>query len=308
MFDPPFGRWERRVGWVWLITGLTAVMALWLGVFGWWWALIITVPLIYYALIAPGLFLYMSAILVPLLLTRRRFRPLGWAAAALLVAALAAWLPWQTARQVEQGLAAALAGDFGGAVAVPAGGSVALLGHMDEGCRMVCRDLLLRHRAAAVLIDERKPHYPLTPRALPRVRLVPSAGKPCPPAGQTAGKVDWVWPEDATAFAAIGACAIVDTAVLTSADLVVRVADDFAGPAQDGIASTRAEAWLRRDGRLQPVLRRTYAVGWPIRFPALYVAPVADDAGAGSAGWARQPEQRGTPMSDDLSVWLRPPA
>ena len=111
LFDPPLGRWERRIGWAWIITGGTAAMALWLGVFGWWWVLIITIPLIYYALIAPGLFLYMSAVLIPLLLTRRRLRPLGWATAVMLVAALASWLPWQSARRAEAGLGAALAGE-----------------------------------------------------------------------------------------------------------------------------------------------------------------------------------------------------
>ena len=308
MFDPPLSRWEKRIGWAWMITGGTAAAAMWLGISGWLIFLVVTLPFMLFAMIAPGLFLYMSAIIVPLLLTRGRLRPLGWAVAVLLVAVLAAWRPWQSARHVDFAQAAAVADDFGDPVAMPRGGTVALLGGMDESCGPLCRDLLLRHGAAAVLIEYGRLGYPVTPRPLPRLRLVPSAGKPCRPAGQNARAVDWVDEADARVFAAAGWCAVVDTALLTSADLVLRVADDFFGPAQDGISVIRAEAWRRQGGRLQPVLRRTYAVGWPVRFPALYQAPVSDDSGTHSAGWARRHDLRGTPISDDLSVWLRLPA
>lgn len=303
-FDPPLGRWERRIGWAWMITGGTAAAALWLGIFGWWGVFIVTIPVLLYALIAPALFLYMSAIIVPLLLTRRRFRPAGWGVAALLVAALAVLPAWQSALATRAGLAAAVAGDMGETLTLPRGGTMALLG-LEENCSPACLKALRDHGVSAVLIGDGRTTDPDKPVTLPRARLLPAGGRPCPPVGKTARQIDWIWPETAKELAAAGLCPVVDRAPLASADVVQRYW--YGGEVHAGamVGITRISAWERRDGRLEPVLRRTQAIMQRVNLPAVYLAPVIADDGRHAADWWRTQEQRGDDLSEDLSRWWR---
>lgn len=273
LFDPPLSAWERRIGWAWMITGGTAAVAMWLGIFGWWGILLVTIPVLLYALIAPGLFLYMSAVIVPLLLTRRRFRAVGWGMAALLVAALAVLPAWRSAQLAETGLAAAVAGDRGEGLTLPRGGTLALLG-LEESCSGACLQALRDHGVGAVLIGHGPSVDPDRPAVLPRVRLVPSGGRPCPPVGKSARQIDWVWPEDVKKLAAAGRCALVDTASLASADVVQRYVYGGEGNPADRIGITRILGWVRREGRLDLVLRRTHALTRRVNPPAIYLAPV----------------------------------
>ncbi len=300
--DPPLSRWEKRIGWAWMITGGTAAVALWLGIFGWWGILLVTIPVLLFALIAPGLFLYMGAVILPLLATRHRFRPAGWAGAALLVAALALLPPWLSARETEAGLAAAVAGDMGVRVALPRGGTLALLG-LAETCDSTCIQAMRDHGVDAVLIGDGRSIDPARPATLPRLRLVPAGGRPCPPVGKTARQLDWLWSEDQERLAAAGLCAVVDSAPLASADLVQRLS--FRRDGDFGPVITRMEAWARRDGRLLPILRRTHAKAEQVVLPAVYLAPVVADNGRGPAGWWRETVSRGAEIPDDLSRWWR---
>ncbi|MBU6166437.1 MAG: hypothetical protein KGQ52_09920 [Alphaproteobacteria bacterium] len=304
LFDPPLSRWEKRIGWAWMITGGTAAVALWLGIFGWWGLLIVTIPVLLYALIAPGLFLYMSAILLPLLLTRRGLRPAGWAAAAMLVAALAIAPAWQSARDTQAGLAGAVAGDRGDRITLPRGGTVALLG-LVENCDLACIEAFTDHGVAAVLIGDGRTTDPARPVTLPRMQLVPAGGQPCPPVGKTARQIPWLYPETEQKLAGSGRCLLVDTAPLASADVVQRYSyggEDHAGAT---VGITRMEAWVRRDGRLAPVLRRTHAVMQQVNYPGIYLAPIIADNGRGPADWWRTQQERGDDLSDDLSRWWR---
>jgi hypothetical protein len=310
-FDPPLSRWEKRIGWAWMITGGTAVAAMTMGVFPWWGLLIVTIPVLIYALIAPGLFLYMSAVIVPLLLTRRRYRRAGWAAALLLVAGLAVWPPWQSQRETAAALDFAVAVDRGDKLALPRGGTLALLSGM-ETCSVSCIEALRDHGVAAVLIGDGRTD-PLGAATLPRARLVPAGGQPCPPLGQTARQLDWVWPEQAKELAAAGLCVVVDTAPLASADLVMRFFYDFEDTPFRTVQVTRIEAWhwqdgRRQDARLQPVLRRTQARASHVLYPAFYLAPMVADNGTSPANWWSEGQQRGPDLSDDLSAWWQKPA
>ena len=305
-FDPPLSRWEKIIGWAWMITGSTALCAMAIGVFPWWGLLIVTIPVLIYALIAPGLFLYMSAVIVPLLLTRRRHRRAGWAAALLLVAALAVLPPWQSQRDTAAALDFAVAADRGSTLALPRGGTLALLSGM-ETCSVSCIEALRDHGVAAVLIGDGRTD-PEGAATLPRARLVPAGGRPCPPLGQTARKLDWVWSEQAKALAAAGLCVVVDTAPLASADLVMRFFYDMEDTPWRTVQVTRIEGWRRHDGRLQPVLRRTQARAGHVMYPAFFLAPVVGDNGTGPANWWSEGQQRGADLSDDLSLWWQKPA
>ena len=287
-----------------MITGGTAAVAMWLGIFGWWGILLITIPVLLYALIAPGLFLYMSAIIIPLLLTRRRFRPAGWGVAALLVAALAVVPPWQSALDTRAGLAGAMAGDRGETVILPRGGTLALLG-AEENCSPACLKALRDHGVAAVLVGDGRTTDPERQVTLPRMRLVPAGGRPCPAVGKTARQIDWIWPETARELATAGLCLAVDSAPLASADLVQRLW--YGGEVHAGamVGITRILAWERRDGRLALVLRRTRAIMQRVNFPALFLPPLIADSGTSAADWWRTQEQRGDDLSDDLSRWWR---
>lgn len=307
LFDPPLSRWEKRIGWAWMITGGTALAAIWLGIFGWWMILLVTIPVLLYALIAPGLFLYMSAIIVPLLLTRRRFRPAGWGVAALLVVALAVLPAWQSAIDTKAGLAAAVAGDNGDKVTLPRGGTLALLG-VEENCSPACLRALRDHGVAAVLVGDGRTIDPEGQVTLPRVRLVPTGGRSCPPVGKTAREIDWIWPETAKELEAAGLCMVVDSAPLASADLVQRFW--YGGDVHAGVmvGMTRISAWVRREGRRELVLRRTRAIMQRVNFPAIYLPPLIGDDGRGSADWWRTHAQRGDDVSEDLSRWWHSPA
>lgn len=290
-----------------MITGGTAAVAMWLGIFGWWGILLVTIPVLLYALIAPGLFLYTSAIIIPLLLTRRRFRPAGWGVAALLVAALAVVPPWQSARETEAALTRAVTDDRGDKVTLPRGGTFAMLG-ADETCVPGCLEALRDHGVAAVLIGDGRTIDPLRPVTLPRLRLVQSGGQPCPDVGKTARELSWIWPEQAKPLAAAGLCLAVDTAPLAGADLVMRFFYGIDGKPGRAIRLQRIEAWRQRDGRLEPLFRRTQANREQVNFPAVYLAPVIGDNAHGPPGWWSGDVQRGDDISTDLSLWWRPPA
>jgi hypothetical protein len=277
-----------------------------LGIFGWWGILLVTIPVLLYALIAPGLFLYMSAVIVPLLLTRRRLRPLGWGVAALLVAALALVPPWQSALATRAGLAAAVAGDMGDTMALPRGGTLAMLG-VEENCSPACRAALIDHGVAAVLIGDGRTTAPDRPVILPRLRAVASGGQPCPPVGKTARQIPWIYPESLGPLEAAGRCLVVDSAPLASADVVQRFS--YGGEVHSGamVGVSRMEAWARRDGRLVLVLRRTRAIMQQVNVPAVYLPPVYSDIGRGPAGWWYADTERGDDISTDLSLWWRKP-
>lgn len=306
MFDPPLSRWEKRIGWAWMITGGTAAAAMWLGIFGWWGLLIVTIPVLFHALIAPGLFLYMSAVIVPLLATRRLFRPAGWGVAALLVAALAIAPAWQSARDTEAALAAAVADDRGGKLRLPRGGTLAMLGTA-EICEYSCLKALRDHGVAAVLIGDGRTVDPARAVALPRMRLVPSGGQPCPPMGKTARELNWTWPENEKELAASGLCLAVDMAPIASADLVQRFSYRMEGEASRAVKVSRMEAWIRRPAGLERVLRRTQANKDRVILPAIYLAPVIADNGRGPPGWWSEDVQRGDSLPEDLSAWWLPP-
>lgn len=306
MFDPPLSRWEKRIGWAWMITGGTAAVALWLGIFGWWGILLVTIPVLLYALVAPGLFLYMSAVIVPLLATRRLFRPAGWGVAVLLVAALALLPPWQSARDTDAALATAVADDRGDKLLLPRGGTLAMLGTA-EICEPGCLKALRTHGVAAVLIGDGRTIDPARAITLPRMRLVPSAGQPCPPVGKTARELDWIWPEQAKELAAAGLCLAVDTAPLASADLVQRFFYGIEGQAGRTVRVKRIEAWIRREAGLERVLRHTQANRDQVMLPAVYLAPVIADNGRGPPGWWSETQQRGADLSEDLSLWWGAP-
>lgn len=307
MFDPPLTRWEKRIGWLWMITGGTAAVAMWLGIFGWWGILLVTIPILLFALIAPGLWLYLTAIILPLLATRRRFRPVGWGLAAVLVLALAVLPAWQSARDTEAGLAAAVADDRGDKVTLPRGGTVALLG-LEEGCSPGCVEAMRDHGVAAVLVGAGQQVSPGQAINLPRMRLVPAGGKPCPPVGQNEREIPWIWPELAKELAAANLCLVTDKAPLASADLIIRYRYGVEGESGRAVVATRIEAWSRRGGQLAPVLRRTQANSGVVRMPAIYLAPVVADNGRSPANWWSEGRQRGENVSDDLSLWWQTPA
>jgi hypothetical protein len=307
MFDPPLGRWEKRIGWAWMITGGTAAVAMKMGIFGWWGILIVTIPVLFYALIAPGLFLYMSAIIVPLLLTRQRFRPAGWGVAALLVAVLATAPAWQSARDTETALATAVGDDRGDKLHLPRGGTLALLG-ITETCETSCIKAMRDHGVAHVLIGDGRTVDPARAVMLPRMRLLPSGGQPCPPMGKTARELDWVWRDDKQKLAAAGLCLAVDTAPLASADLVQRFSSGIEGKGNTAVRAKRVEAWVRRPAGLERVLRRTQANKDRVILPTIYLAPMVADNGSGPPGWWSENVQRGDNVSEDLAAWWLPPA
>jgi len=302
MFDPPLSRWEKRIGWAWMITGGTAAVAMKLGIFGWWGILLVTIPVLFYALIAPGLFLYMSAVIVPLLATRRLFRPAGWAVAVLLVAALALLPPWQSARDTEAALASAVADDRGDKLRLQRGSTLAVLASA-EICEPACLKALRDHAVAAVLIGDGRTVDPARAITLPRMRLVPSGGQPCPPVGKTVRELSWIWPEDEKKLAAAGLCLAVDAAPLASADLVQRFSLGIEGKGNAAVRVKRMEAWVRRPAGLERVLRRTQANKDRVILPAIYLAPVVADNGRGPPGWWSEDVQRGDDLFEDLAAW-----
>ena len=155
-FDPPLSRLERWLIWLWFMTTGTAAAALFLGVFWWWGLLIITIPVLIAAYVAPTLWIYLSLALAAWLPLRSR-PDLGYVVAAgtLLLAALG--VPAAINAHLDSEVRKAASGDRGTPVRLgPNGGTVAWLtgnsGDTKPYCDNDCLRFLITGRAQSVRI------------------------------------------------------------------------------------------------------------------------------------------------------------
>jgi hypothetical protein len=177
IFDPPLSRVERRLIWLWFVTSGTAAAALFLGVFWWWGLLIVTIPILIAAILAPTLWIYLTLALMVWLTFRSRPRvALSVGAGAFLLVGLA--VPAAINAHLDSKVRKAAANDRGAPVQLgPNGGTVAwLMGGAADAkpyCDSDCLRFLVTGRAQAVLVGRALRGLPEAGQAYMRLRLVP---------------------------------------------------------------------------------------------------------------------------------------
>jgi|JI8StandDraft_2_1071088.scaffolds.fasta_scaffold39128_3 hypothetical protein len=258
-FDPPLSRLERRLVWLWIMTTGTAAAALYLGVFWWWAVLIVTIPILIAAVIAPTLWIYLSVALLAWMPLRSRPRlALAVGACALLLVGLGA--PAAMNARLKSAVAQAAASDRGAPVRLgPGGGTVAWLTGQPSDVRPYCTDDCLRFlitgRAQAVLIGSALRGPPVAGQIYMRLRLVPwseSEGCVLPH-----GIERHLYGPHLNLIVRQELCVAMDRAPLHSARLVFSAMDD--GPWH----------WREQLPALRPAVKRLEAYGWQASAPVL---------------------------------------
>ena len=196
-----------------------------LGVFAWWGVFIVTIPVLFAAMYAPTVLIYLTAALLPWLVLRRwrwRFAALVAIGSVALVA-LAGPL-WLTAKAVREA-AAWTADDREARVPIIVGDTAALLESGGPYCSDACTVMLLDRGVAAVLLGTAGATHPPDSAILARLRLVVRGEAPCPAARWPAegngdpGRVEALHGRLAEVFGS-DRCLIIDTAPLRDASLV----------------------------------------------------------------------------------------
>ncbi len=181
MFDPPLRRWERRLLWLWTMVTGCAVAGMALGIFWWIAVLLITIPMVVAAYVAPTLWLYFTPGLLAWLALRSR-PALGFALVVGTMLLVGLGVPALMNAYLKAEVKAFVAQDGGPPVAPGQGGTVAWLDDIDGNyCSNDCLRFFITRKAQAVLIGPSLSGPPEAGRMYRRLALVPwSQDKGCP--------------------------------------------------------------------------------------------------------------------------------
>lgn len=288
-----------------------------LGIFWWWGVFIVTIPVLFAAMYAPTLLIYLTAALLPWFILRRW----RWGVAALVaigsvaLVALAGPL-WLTAK-ADREAAAWTASDREARVPIFAGDTVALLESGGPYCSDACTVMLLDRGVAAVLLGTASATLPPDSAMQARMRLVMRGKAPCPAARWPAegngdpGRVEALDGRLAEVFGT-DRCLIIDAAPLRDASLVFTddwLEHDSGDDRWPQLVTNRwrSEALVRRGGGLVVQARRSRACVIRLKAPLalwpLAGADTSEPARWGAIASACPMVLRDTPaLIDDASI------